>query len=150
MATIKTPKPPLNIFNATRTNIENNSNTWITLYEVDNYEIPRTPVSPSRNVDTSAIMTGLLISNLSDDVDIEVSVKIEEVQNTSNSYTIIHKVPIPIHDFASLKLDRQMLKPGERLQARCWTNDTKLSGNTIASTHLSYILNQSEDFTVLP
>lgn len=150
MAIIKTTKPPLNIFNVSRTNIQNGSNTWIKLYEVDSYEIPATPISAARNVDTSAIMTGLLVTNLSDEKDVEVSIRVQETLNTDNTYIIIHKVPIPIHDFASLKLDRQMLKPGEELQAICWTNDPALENNNIVSTHLSYILNQSEEYTVIP
>lgn len=163
---IKTPKPPLNIFNVARQNIAYIAPTgtapdlvytWTDLYEVDTYEIPATPISAARLVDTAAIMTGLLISNLSN-VDVEVSVRIQRTSGVAPSqvveyFTLLHKFPIPRRDFASVKLDRQMLKPGEVLQAICWTDaadEEGERGNDVITTHLSYILNQAEEYTVLP
>lgn len=163
MSVIKTPKPPLNIFNVARQNIKYTAPTgtapdlvwtWTDLYEVDTYEIPATPISAPRLIDTAAIMTGLLISNLSD-MDVEVSVRIQRTTGVAPSqtiehFTLLHKFPIPRRDFASVKLDRQMLKPGEILQVICWTDPADVRGNAVITTHLSYILNQAEDYTVIP
>lgn len=153
MQIIKTTKPPLNIFDVARQNIKYSASTWTTLYDVEVYQIPATPVAPSKTVQTAVIMTGLLISNLSD-VDVEVSVRIKKTITVNpeviDYFTVLNRFPIPRRDFASVKLDRQIMKPWEELQVICLTDPIDMPGEDIITANFSYILNQAEEYTVIP
>lgn len=162
MKIIKTPKPPLNIFNVSRVNIKyipptgtepDLEWTWTTVYDVEIYEIPATPISPPQEVQTSVIMTGLLISNLSNMV-VDVSVRIKKIVSVNPEiieyFTILNRFPIPRRDFTTVKLDRQILKPSEELQVVCLTNPSDMPDQDIISANFSYVLNQAESYTVIP
>ena len=80
MKLIKTSRPPLNVFEVKRTELQYDD-SWKTIYEVEAYKVPKTAVSAERVVDTACIMTGVLVTNPGSvtglDPDIEVSARIE-------------------------------------------------------------------------
>lgn len=79
MKFIKTARPPLNVFEVKRTELD--YDTWKTIYEVEAYKVPKTATAPERIVDAACIMTGVLVTNpgsiSNDDPDIEISARIE-------------------------------------------------------------------------
>jgi len=134
---IKTPRPPLNLFEVARVPV---TAEWTTIYDVPRYEIPALGPTPLYYIDTAAIMTGVIVSNTSV-VPITVSARILNAAGTP--YTLLTDVQIPVGDYVLLDVDRQVLKTAERLQLKCGTAQT-------AQAHFSFVLNQREQFEVLP
>lgn len=137
--TIVTPKPPLNLFEANRVQLQGNS--WFTVLDAPKYIIPATTLTPQTQVNTAVIMTGLTISNITDSSDITVSVRILGTDNIA--YNVLSNAPVPPNDFMFVGLDRQVILTGERLQVSCTSSNT--SSND-AVVHLSFIINQRESY----
>lgn len=138
MATIITPRPPLNLFEVARTQIADN---WTTIYDVPNYTIPASGPDPQRIVGAAAIMTGLAVCSLSLE-GTTISVRITNAAGSQN-FLLIDGAMAPAGDFLSISLDRQVLRSGEKLQVKCGEGQS-------AMTHFSFILNQREEFTEIP
>lgn len=136
MATIVTPRPPLNLFNAARLNVQS---FYTTILDTPNYQIPANGPNPARTVQAVALLTSLIISNNSD-ADIQVSMRIVDAQNLN--WLILNQMDIPPNDFAVIDLGKQNLGSGERLQIR-----TENFQGAVAS--LSYVLNQREEYMVV-
>ena len=240
MNVITTQRPPLNLFEVRRKEFTYDDE-WTTVYEVDIYKVPKTPLAPERLVDTACIMTGLMISNpgaiANDDIDCEASVRIESyvdipeygstgavgtygvsiippvtpiyrvgrkiytvndhvlvldelatsgtgyvdtagatsVANISTGlsdvatgeafwvdpnlyvkidatlaalirhrYLLINRTLVPASDFASINLERQVMKSGDRIQVKHETQD---DADPTLTAHFSFILNQREEYT---
>lgn len=136
-----TPRPPLNIFEVERKQLQ--SNTWFQIIQVPGYYVPEIRPNPAKTVNTAAIMTGLVISNLHTST-IRVSARI---QGTDGAYyTVVNSAPVPPNDFLSIGLDRQVMKTGEKLEVSVPSNTTSANH---AAVHFSYILNQREEFTII-
>lgn len=133
MATIITPRPPLNLFEVVRLNV---TSTWQTLYEVPDYQIPANGPNPQRTLSAAAIITNLIVSNEATDT-VEVSVKI--IDSSNNEFILANKLPVFEFDFASLGVERQVLKSGEKIQL-------KVEATQSAVAMLSFVLNQREEF----
>jgi hypothetical protein len=135
MATIITPRPPLNLFEVVRIGIDD---AWLTIYDVPNYTIPASGPNPQRTIGAAAIMTGIAICPLTT-AGATISARVENASG-SQTFLLIDGAFAPSGDFLSISLDRQVLKSGEKLQIKCGTGET-------AMVHFSFILNQREDFT---
>ena len=138
--TIVSPKPPLNLFESNRLQLQGNS--WFTVLDVPKYIVPATTLEPQYTINAAAIMTGLTVSNLKDSGDTQVSVRILGTDN--GEYYVVKKAPIPVNDFIYIGLDRQVILSGERLQISC-TENSNTSTNNVA-VHFSFILNQRESY----
>jgi len=136
MATIVTPRPPLNIFDRARLDLDD---TWQTIYETPDYQIPAQGPNPSRTVEAVALLTSLIVAN-TDDETIQVSVRL--TQGGAQTYTVITDLPVPINDFALIELGKQNMPSGDVMEIKVNTDQT-------ATAHLSYVLNQREEFTVV-
>lgn len=156
---IVTPRPPLNLFEVTRKTLSGDESDYQTIYCARNYVIPGSGFSAKRTIQTATIMTGLIVSNTSDQT-VYVSVAIKGLKlneiDPRETFTIIKEVPIEPNDFASISLDRQVMrssaveitpadnddedKGGEELQLKVHTL------NTTVDVHFSYIINQREEY----
>jgi hypothetical protein len=136
MATIVTPRPPLNLFNVSRLNVQS---FYTTILETPDYFIPANGPNPARTIQAVALLTSLVVSNNTTN-DIQLSMRILDAQNVS--WLILNQMDIPPNDFAVIELGKQNLASGERLQLR-----VENFQGAIAS--LSYVLNQREEFTVI-
>lgn len=138
-----TPRPPLNIFEVERRELQ--SNTWFEVVEAPSYYIPRNGPNPARTVNSALIITGLVVSNIHT-ATIRVSARIRGQEG--HPYTVINAAPIPPNDFLTISLDRQVMKTGETLEISVPSNVSAPSANH-ATVHFSYIVNQREEFTLL-
>jgi hypothetical protein len=134
MATIITPRPPLNLFEVARLNV---TSSWQTLYDVPEYQVPANGPNPSKTVDAAAILTNLTVSNAGTTT-VDVSVKI--IDSANAEFIIANKLPIFAFDFASLGVERQVLKTGDRIQV-------KVEAGQSAVAMMSFVLNTREEFT---
>lgn len=132
------PRPPLNIFEASRANLANSA--WVTLAEVPQYYIPQNGPNPARTINTVAIMTGLTITNIQNTT-IRVSARI--LGQEDEEYLILKEAAVPPNDFLSISFERQVMMTGERMQVSVPSNNT---ANTHACAHFTYIINQREEF----
>ena len=136
MATITTPRPPLNLFEVVRQSL---TADWATVYDVPDYLIPAEGPNPARSIAAAAIMTGVLITPAAE-ASARVSIRVLGADNTP--WLLLDRAFAPSGDVLSIGLDRQVLKSGERLQM-------KVEAGEAAVAHFSFILNQREDFTVI-
>lgn len=140
-ANTSTPRPPLNIFEASRANLE--GNTWVTLAEVPQYYIPANGPTPARTVNTVAIMTGLTVTNITNST-IQISARV--VDSTGDPFLILNRGVIPPNDFLVIQFDRQVMMTWEKMQVSVPSNTT---ANTHATAHFTYIINQREEFNLV-
>lgn len=134
------PRPPLNIFEASRANIANNQ--WVTLAEVPQYFIPQIGPNPARTINTVAIMTGLTITNVQNTT-IRVSARIMGQDGESELYPILNEAVVPPNDFLSISFERQIMMTWEKMQVSVPSNETN---DVHATAHFTYIINQREEF----
>jgi len=136
MTTIVTPRPPLNLFNVARLNVQS---FWTTILETPDYLIPQNGPNPARTVEAVALLTSLVVSNNSTS-DIQLSIR--AVDDNAVSWLILNQMDIPPNDFAVIELGKQNLPSGSSLQLR-----TENFQGAVAV--LSYVLNQREEYTEL-
>ena len=103
------------------------------------YLIPSEGPNPARSIGTAAIMTGVLITPTAEAA-VRVSIRILALDNTP--WLLLDRAFAPAGDVLSIRLDRQVLRTGERFQM-------KVEASEAAVAHFSFILNQREDFTVI-
>lgn len=137
---IETAKPPLNLFEVTRMELQGSS--FFTILDVPRWKIRANGPIPESFVNTAAIMTGLVVTN-QHTADITVSARV--VSTDSHTYNIIKSAPVPTNDFLYISLDRQILMTGEKLQIACDSNTGSPSANH-AVVHFTYIINQRETY----
>lgn len=136
------PRPPLNLFEVERRQLQ--GNTWVQIVEVPRYYIPRNGPIVARTVNTAAIMTGLTITNMHN-ATIRASARIRGVDGVY--YSVVQTAPIPPNDFLSISFERQVMKTGETLEVSIPSNGSPSANH--AHVHFSYIINQREEFTIL-
>lgn len=140
-ANTATPRPPLNLFEVERRQLQ--GNTWSQIVEVPSYYIPRNGPIAAKTVNTAAIMTGITITNMHT-ATIRASARIRGVDSVY--YTVVSSAPIPPNDFLAISFERQVMKTGEILEVSIPSNTTSANH---AHVHFSYIINQREEFTIL-
>jgi hypothetical protein len=136
MATIITPRPPLNLFNVARITVPS---FYTTIVDVPNYLIPANGPNPARTVQAVALLTSLIVANNGNDT-IQFSMRVLDAGNAS--WLLLNRMDIPPNDFALIELGKQNLPSGDRLQLKC----ENFQG---ATASLSYVLNQREEFVTL-
>jgi hypothetical protein len=136
MTVIVTPRPPLNLFESVRLEIDD---TWTEIYEVPSYQVPAAGPNPQRDLQAAAIMTGVLIAN-PDTSPIQVSIRI--VGTDSNNYLVLNQASVPANDFMVLSMDRQVLLSDEKLEIKC-------EDGQAATVHFTFVLNTKEEYEVI-
>lgn len=136
MPTIVTPRPPLNLFNTARLNVQS---FYTTILETPDYQIPVNGPNPARTVQAVALLTSLVVSNNTNAV-IQLSARVVDAANTN--WVLLNQMDIPPNDFALIELGKQNLASGEKLQLR-----VENFQGAVAS--LAYVLNQREEYTVI-
>lgn len=159
---ILTKRPPLNLFEVKRSSLSAN-NEYQTIYCARNFIIPQSGFTQERKVETATIITSLIVSNTSDNT-VYATVAIKGLKETvddvdvRNDFIIIKDVPIEPSDFASISLDRQVMKSSaERIDESAELTSElrmklgeelmiKITSGSV-DVHFSYIVNQREEFT---
>lgn len=137
---IETAKPPLNLFEVSRVELQGSS--YFTVLEVPRWKIRANGPIPESFVNTAAIMTGLTITNQHTS-DITISARIISTDN--HTYPVLNSAPVPENDFLIISFDRQVMLTGERLQIACDSNTGSPTANH-ATVHFTYIINQREQY----
>ena len=135
MTTITTPRPPLNIFDRQRLDV---TDAWQTLYETPDYLIPASGPNPLKTIEAVALLTSLIVTNTGTET---VSVSLRATDGTT-PFLIVNELPVPANDFALIELGKQNLPSGDKVEIKVATGQT-------AVAHLSYVLNQREEYEVL-
>ena len=133
---ITTPRPPLNLFEVVRVDV---TADWTAVYETPVYRVPALGPTPTYDIEAAAIMTGVIVTNTSV-VPTTVSARI--IGTDAEPYALLTDIQIPIGDYILLDMNRQVLKSGEIMQLQCGLGTT-------ATAHLSFVLNQREQFEVV-
>ncbi len=136
MATVTTPRPPLNLFNVNRIQVPS---FFTTILDVPDYFIPVNGPNPARSVKAVALLTSLIVANNSSNT-LQFSMRVLDAQG--NGWLLLNQMDVPPNDFALIELGKQNLPSGERLQLKC----ENFQG---ATASLSYVLNQREEFITL-
>lgn len=134
MITITTPRPPLNIFDVARVNVDA---TWRTLHETPQYLIPAVGPNPERTVDIVSLLTSLIVTNNDSKT---VSVFLRVVDGDGQTWNLLNGLPVPQNDFALIELSKQNLPSGEKIEIRVGAQES-------AVAHLSFVSNQREEYT---
>lgn len=139
MTVIITPRPPLNLFEVVRVTADD---TPTEVYEVPSYRIPAEGPNPQRDIGAAAILTNLVVANTTAGA-ATVSVFIRVPGTPSDTdYTVAQSLAIAQDGYVKVDLDKQILQSGEKLFVQMGTGHT-------AEVHLSFVLNQREEFTVV-
>jgi len=109
------------------------------IYSVPTYRIPENGPTPQRDVDAAAILTSLMIANTSTGA---TTATIWVVDKVLTEFTLASSVEIALESYARIDLDKQVLLSGEEIYISVSAGDT-------AEAHLSFVLNQREEFTVI-
>lgn len=137
------PRPPLNVFEASRELLAGDD--WYTLAEVPQYYIPQNGPNPPRTINTVAIMTGLTITNMHTST-IRVSARVKGT-GVDEYYPILNSAVLPPNDFLSISFERQIMMSGESMEVSIPSN---AGVGVQACAHFTYIVNQREEFTIIP
>ena len=138
MNIIVTPRPPLNLFEAVRVSVDDTSGGTL-IYTVPSYQIPAEGPNPQRDVEAAAILTSLLVANTSGGAS---SVSVWVLDKESNQFFLAVSLPIDEDGYILVEVDKQVLQSTEALYVQMAAGGT-------AEVHLSFVLNQREEFTVL-
>ena len=148
MAVIETVRPPLNLFEVVR---EDFGSTWTTLYEVPTYLVPALGPTPAYFVGAAAITTSLVVVNSSGS-SATFNVRVQDPTSADpdpyspgpyNSYVIVQTLTVPANSFVNVDLNRQVTKSMQIIQVQASTGAT-------LTAHFSFVLNQREQFTIIP
>jgi hypothetical protein len=135
---ITTPRPPLNLFEVVRVPVDDTSGGTM-IYEVPLYRIPADGPNPQRDVRAAAILTNLIVSNTSADA-ATATVWVEDADG--NDFTLATAADVAANSYAKLDFDKQILVTGDKLIVQ-------MNAGNSAEVHLSFVLNQREEFEVI-
>lgn len=138
MTVIITPRPPLNLFEVVRVSADDTSGGTL-IYEVPTYRIPAEGPNPQRDVQAAAILTNMVVSNTSAGA-ASVSIWVEDA--SAAEFYVAVDLAIAQDGYIKVDLDKQILASDEKLYVQ-------MSGGDTAEVHLSFVLNQREEFTVI-
>jgi len=133
---IETPRPPLNLFDAVRITADD---TATEIYDVPSYRVPAEGPNPQRDIGASAILTNMIIANTSTGA---ATASIWVLDTDSTQFFLAQALPIATDGYIKVDLDKQIMQSGEKMFVQM------NAGNT-AEVHLSFVLNQREEFTVI-
>jgi len=136
MTVIVTKRPPLNLFDVVRISADD---TATELYEVPSYEIPAEGPNPQRDIDAAAILTNMIVANTTAGA-AAVTIWIEDVD--SNQFFVAQSLPVAEDGYIKVDLDKQIMQSREKMFVQMGSSET-------AEIHLSFVLNQREEFTVI-
>lgn len=135
---ITTPRPPLNLFEVVRVTADDTSGGTL-IYEVPTYRIPAEGPNPQRDVKAAAILTNMIIANTSVGA---TTASVWAVDASANTFYLAVEIAIAEDGYVKVDLDRQILKSDEQIVVQIGAGGT-------AEVHLSFVLNQREEFTVI-
>lgn len=135
---ITTPRPPLNLFEVVRVTADDTSGGTL-IYEVPTYRIPAEGPNPQRDVKAAAILTNMIIANTSVGA---TTASVWAVDASANIFYLAVEIAITEDGYVKVDLDRQILKSDEQIVVQIGAGGT-------AEVHLSFVLNQREEFTVI-
>jgi hypothetical protein len=138
MTIIVTPRPPLNLFEVVRVTADDTLAGTL-IYEVPTYRIPAEGPNPQRDVQAAAILTNMIVSNTSAGA---ATVSVWVVDKDENLFFVAVELAVDQDDYIKVDLDKQILQSDEKLFVKMSADDT-------AEVHLSFVLNQREEFTVI-
>lgn len=133
---ITTRRPPLNLFEVVRITADDSGPL---VYEVPTYRIPAEGPNPQRDVKAAAILTNMVISNTSAGA-ATASVWVEDAN--SNQFFVAVALAVAQDGYIKVDLDKQILQSDEKIYVQMDAGET-------AEIHLSFVLNQREEFTVI-
>jgi hypothetical protein len=136
MTVIVTKRPPLNLFDVVRISVED---TATEIYEVPSYEIPAEGPNPQRDIDAAAILTNMIVANTTAAA-ATVTIWIEDASSTQ--FFVAQALPVAEDGYIKVDLDKQIMQSREKIYCQMGTSET-------AEVHLSFVLNQREEFTVI-
>lgn len=137
MATvITTPKPPLNIFDVVRVTA---TDVATEIYDVPTYVIPADGPVAEREVGAAAILTNAVIANLTAGA---ATAAIWVLDTESTQFYLAQSLTVEQDGYIKVDLDKQILQSGERLFVQ-------MGAGGSAEVHLSFVLNQREEFTII-
>lgn len=126
-------------------------NTWTTLYDVPEYLVPSSGPTPAYFVAAAAIVTSMIVVNNSASA-ASFDVRVRDPQDANpdpyspgpfDPYIIVDTLDIPANGFVNVDLNRQVIKSLQNIQVRASTGAT-------LTAHFSFVLNQREQFTIIP
>ena len=138
MTIIVTPRPPLNLFEVVRVTADDTLAGTL-IYEVPTYRIPAEGPNPQRDVQTAAILTNMVVANTSAAA---ATVSVWVVDKDDNQFFVAVELAVAQDGYIKVDLDKQILQSDEKLYVKMSDDDT-------AEVHLSFVLNQREEFTVI-
>lgn len=127
------------------------SSTWVNLYDVPEYLVPAEGPTPAYFVAAAAIVTSMMVVNNSASA-ATFSVQILDPQSANpdpyspgpyDAYTIVKNLSVPANSFVNVDLNRQVIKSLQVVQVQA-------SAGATLTAHFSFVLNQREQFTVIP
>jgi phenylpyruvate tautomerase PptA (4-oxalocrotonate tautomerase family) len=136
MTVIVTKRPPLNLFDVVRVSVDD---TATEIYEVPSYEIPAEGPNAQRDIDAAAILTNMIVANTTAAA-AAVTIWIEDAD--SNQFFVAQSLPVAEDGYIKVDLDKQIMQSREKIFCQMATSET-------AEVHLSFVLNQREEFTVI-
>lgn len=148
MTVITTVRPPLNLFEVVRLDF---TDTWTTLYDVPIYLVPASGPTPAYFVGAAVIITSLVVVNTSGSAE-TVSLQILDPQSADpdpyspgpyDAYTIVETLTVGANSFVNIDLNRQVVKSLQVVQVQA-------SAGATLTAHFSFVLNQREQFTIIP
>lgn len=148
MTVITTARPPLNLFEVVRLDF---TDTFVDLYEVPTYRVPAVGPTPAYFVSAAAITTSMVVVNASGS-SATFSVQVLDPQSADpdpyspgpyDTYTIVEELTVPANSFVNVDLNRQVTKSMQIIQVKASTGAT-------LTAHFSFVLNQREQYTVIP
>jgi hypothetical protein len=148
LSVITTARPPLNLFEVVRMEF---GDTWTTLYDVPVYLVPASGPTPAYFVAAAAIITSVVVVNSSGSpatfdfqiLDPQSAVPDPYSPGPYDAYTIIEQKAVSSTNFVNVDLNRQVVKSLQVVQVRASAGDT-------LTAHFSFVLNQREQFTIIP
>jgi hypothetical protein len=145
---ITTARPPLNLFEVVRLSF---SDSFVVLYDVPIYLVPVSGPTPAYYVAAAAIITSIVVVNTSGssaNFDIEIQDPINPTAPytpplTYTDYMIVDNLTVGANSFVNVDLNRQVVKSLQRVRI-------KASVGATLTAHFSFVLNQREQFTIIP
>jgi hypothetical protein len=148
LTVITTARPPLNLFEVVRTEFDD---SWTELYDVPIYLVPVSGPTPAYYVAAAAIVTSVVVVNTSGSsatFDIQIQDPQSETPNPISpgpydDYIIVENLTVGANSFVNVDLNRQVIKSLQNIQIKASTGAT-------LTAHFSFVLNQREQFTIIP
>jgi hypothetical protein len=139
MTVIITKRPPLNLFDVVRVAVDD---TATEIYEVPSYQIPAEGPNPQRDIGAAAILTNMIVANTTAGA-ATITIWIETgVGTNATQFYVAQALAVAEDGYIKVDLDKQIMQSEEKILCQMGTGET-------AEVHLSFVLNQREEFTVI-